>query len=123
MFVTDREGIRRLPAGGPRAFDAALAATYLVLPPQPGARLRVGAAVPWSRGQRERRVLVRRPRVRSADGAAEVAVPAHDLFASTQLLGEMALPQMMAKLSTRCYRPGWSAMASSSSRSLVRAAR
>lgn len=38
-----------------------------------------------------RRVPVRRPRVRTADGASEVAVPAYDLFASTELLGEMAL--------------------------------
>jgi 2-polyprenyl-6-methoxyphenol hydroxylase-like FAD-dependent oxidoreductase len=30
MFVSDREGIRRLRAGGPPAFDAALAATSLV---------------------------------------------------------------------------------------------
>jgi flavin-dependent dehydrogenase len=30
MFVTDREGIRRLRAGGPPAFDAALARTSLV---------------------------------------------------------------------------------------------
>ena len=53
-----------------------------------------------------RRVPVRRPRVRSADGAAEVAVPAYDLFASTELLGEMALERMMAKLSTRRYSAG-----------------
>ena len=43
-----------------------------------------------------RRVPVRRPRVRSADGTAEVAVPAYDLFASTELLSEMALQRMMA---------------------------
>src|SRR5436305_15185036 len=53
-----------------------------------------------------RRVPVRRPRVRSADGTAEVAVPAYDLFASTELLGEMALQRMMAKLSTRRYSAG-----------------
>ena len=38
-----------------------------------------------------RRVPVRRPRVRTADDTAEVAVPAYELFASTELLGEMAL--------------------------------
>ncbi|MDQ4097450.1 MAG: FAD-dependent monooxygenase, partial [Actinomycetota bacterium] len=42
MFVTDREGIRRLRAGGPRAFDAALEATSLVgsvaSPPATGLR-------------------------------------------------------------------------------------
>ncbi len=53
-----------------------------------------------------RRVPVRRPRVRSADGTAEVAVPAYDLFASTDLLGDLALERMMAKLSTRRYRAG-----------------
>ncbi len=53
-----------------------------------------------------RRVPVRRPRVRSADGAAEVAVPAYDHFTSTGLLGDLALERMMAKLSTRRYRAG-----------------
>jgi len=53
-----------------------------------------------------RRVPVRRPRVRSADGSTEVAVPAYDLFASTELLGAMALQRMMAKLSTRRYSAG-----------------
>jgi len=53
-----------------------------------------------------RRVPVRRPRVRTADGSAEVAVPAYELFSSTELLGEMALERMMAKLSTRRYGAG-----------------
>ncbi len=53
-----------------------------------------------------RRVPVRRPRVRSADGTAEVAVPAYDHFTSTDLLGDLALERMMAKLSTRRYRAG-----------------
>jgi putative transposase len=53
-----------------------------------------------------RRVGVRRPRVRAADGSGEVPVPAYDLFSSTELLGEMALAKMMAKLSTRRYRAG-----------------
>ncbi len=53
-----------------------------------------------------RRVPVRRPRVRSADGTAEVSVPAYELFASTELLGEVALERMMAKLSTRRYSAG-----------------
>ncbi|MDQ3575334.1 MAG: transposase, partial [Actinomycetota bacterium] len=46
------------------------------------------------------------PRVRSADGTTEVAVPAYDLFSSTELLGAMALQRMMAKLSTRRYSAG-----------------
>lgn len=44
--------------------------------------------------------------MRSADGAAEVAVAAYKLFASTELLDEMALERMMAKLSTRRYSAG-----------------
>ena len=53
-----------------------------------------------------RQVRVRRPRVRTADRAAEVTVPVYELFASTELLGELALERMMAKLSTRRYRAG-----------------
>jgi putative transposase len=53
-----------------------------------------------------RRIPVRRPRVRTADSSAEVAVPAYELFSSTDLLGEMALERMMAKLSTRRYAAG-----------------
>jgi putative transposase len=53
-----------------------------------------------------RRVPVRRPRVRTADRTAEVAVPAYDLFSGTEVLGELALERMMAKLSTRRYSAG-----------------
>jgi putative transposase len=53
-----------------------------------------------------RRVAVRRPRVRSADHKTELAVPAYELFTSTELLGELALEKMMAKLSTRRYTAG-----------------
>lgn len=53
-----------------------------------------------------RQVPVRRPRVRTADRSAEVTVPAYELFASTELLGELALERMMAKLSTRRYGAG-----------------
>jgi putative transposase len=53
-----------------------------------------------------RQVPVRRPRVRTADRSAEVVVPAYELFASTELLGELALERMMAKLSTRRYGAG-----------------
>jgi len=53
-----------------------------------------------------RRVPVARPRVRTADGAAEVAVPAYELFSSTDLLTEMALERVLAKLSTRRYATG-----------------
>lgn len=53
-----------------------------------------------------RRVPVRRPRVRSVDGAAEVAVPAYELFSSTDLLDAMAMERMLGKLSSRRYRLG-----------------
>ncbi len=53
-----------------------------------------------------RRVPVRRPRVRAADGSGELPVPAYELFSSTELLGELALERMMAKLSTRRYPAG-----------------
>ncbi len=53
-----------------------------------------------------RRVPVRRPRVRSADGSTELPVAAYDVFTSTDLLGAMALQRMMAKLSTRRYSAG-----------------
>ncbi len=53
-----------------------------------------------------RRVPVRRPRVRAVDGSGEVAVPAYELFSSTDLLDRMALERMLAKLSTRRYGAG-----------------
>lgn len=53
-----------------------------------------------------RRVPVRRPRVRATDGSGEMPVDAYDVFANSDLLGEIALEKMMAKLSTRRYRAG-----------------
>jgi putative transposase len=53
-----------------------------------------------------RRVPVRRPRVRTADRTAEVAVPAYELFSATDALSTMTLDRMMAKLSTRRYAAG-----------------
>lgn len=50
-----------------------------------------------------RRVPLTRPRVRTADGSGEVPVPAYELFASTELLGRMALERMLAGVSTRRY--------------------
>src|SRR5438552_11098754 len=52
-----------------------------------------------------RQVPVRRPRVRTANRTAEVAVPAYELFSNTELLGGLALERMMAKLSTRQTTP------------------
>jgi len=53
-----------------------------------------------------RRVPVQRPRVRAADGSGELAVPAYDLFSSTEILGRMAMERMLAGLSTRRYGVG-----------------
>jgi putative transposase len=53
-----------------------------------------------------RRVRVDRPRVRSADGAAELPLPTWQAFASTELLDQLALERMLAKLSTRHYQHG-----------------
>ena len=53
-----------------------------------------------------RRVPVRRPRVRTADGAAEMPVPSYETFSSTEVLGRMAMERMLAKLSARLYRAG-----------------
>jgi putative transposase len=52
-----------------------------------------------------RRVPVQRPRVRTADGSAELSVPAYELFNSTELLGRLAMEKMLAGLSTRRYGP------------------
>jgi putative transposase len=53
-----------------------------------------------------RRVRIRRPRVRSADGARELPVPTYQAFAPTELLDQLALERMLAKLSTRRYPAG-----------------
>jgi putative transposase len=53
-----------------------------------------------------RRVRVDRPRVRSADGAQELPLPTWAAFASTELLDQLAMERMLAKLSTRRYQAG-----------------
>lgn len=53
-----------------------------------------------------RKVPVRRPRVRSADKSRELEIPAYEHFASSEVLGRLALEKMLAKLSTRRYRFG-----------------
>jgi putative transposase len=53
-----------------------------------------------------RRVRVQRPRVRTADGTREVAVPTYQAFATTDLLDQLAVERMLAKLSTRRYQAG-----------------
>jgi putative transposase len=53
-----------------------------------------------------RRVRIRRPRVRSADGARELPVPTYHAFAATALLDQLAVERMLAKLSCRRYWVG-----------------
>ena len=53
-----------------------------------------------------RRVPVARPRMRATDGSGEVAVPAYELFSSTEILGRMAMDRMLGGLSTRRYPVG-----------------
>jgi putative transposase len=53
-----------------------------------------------------RRVQLRRPRVRSADGTRELPIATWEAFASTELLDQLALERMLAKLSTRRYQVG-----------------
>jgi putative transposase len=53
-----------------------------------------------------RRVRVRRPRVRTADGTRELSVPTYQAFAATDLLDQLAVERMLAKLSTRRYQAG-----------------
>jgi transposase-like protein len=44
--------------------------------------------------------------VRATDGSGELPVPSYELFASTELLGAMAMERMLAGLSTRRYGVG-----------------
>jgi hypothetical protein len=53
-----------------------------------------------------RRVRVDRPRVRTADGTRELALPTWQAFAGSELLDQLALERMLAKLSTRHYQAG-----------------
>ncbi len=51
-----------------------------------------------------RRVSVRRPRVRSADGESEVTMRTYEHFADRDRLGRLALERILAGVSTRKYR-------------------
>jgi putative transposase len=53
-----------------------------------------------------RRVRVRRPRVRTADGTRELPVPTYQAFSAIELLDQLAVERMLAKLSTRRYQAG-----------------
>src|SRR5512144_1761841 len=53
-----------------------------------------------------RRVPVRRPRVRAADGSGELPIASYEAFSGTEALGRKAMEQMLAGLSTRRYAVG-----------------
>jgi len=53
-----------------------------------------------------RRLAVRRPRVRAADGSGELPIASYQAFSSTEVLGHKAMEQMLAGLSTRRYGVG-----------------
>jgi len=53
-----------------------------------------------------RQVAIRRPRVQSAGGKAEVPLATYDCVTSTEVLGQMAMEKMLAKISTRRYGAG-----------------
>ena len=53
-----------------------------------------------------RQVTIRRPRLRTADKSAEVALPTYEWASSTELLGRETLGRMLANLSTRHYVVG-----------------
>jgi len=107
-----REGLLALAVGaGLQVMSAMMDADVSVLAGPKGRHLPDRAAV--RHGSEDgsvtlggRRVAVRRPRVRAADGSGEVAVPSYQLFAGTEVLGRMALERMLAGLSTRRYRHG-----------------
>jgi hypothetical protein len=51
-----------------------------------------------------RRVQVKRPRMRTADGASEVTLETYEHFADRDQLGRLALERILAGVSTRKYR-------------------
>jgi transposase-like protein len=51
-----------------------------------------------------RRVAVKRPRVRTADGESEVSLETYEHFAGRDPLGRLALERILAGVSTRKYR-------------------
>jgi hypothetical protein len=53
-----------------------------------------------------RRIPMTRPRVRAADGSAELHLASYDLFSSTEVLGRLAMERMLAGLSSRRYGRG-----------------
>jgi putative transposase len=107
-----REGLLALAVGtGLQVLEAMLAADVARLVGPKGRHNPDRAAVrhgsePGQVTLGGRRVRIRRPRVRSADGTRELPVPTYQAFAPTELLDQLALERMLAKLSTRRYRVG-----------------
>ena len=101
-------GRRRRPAGDEALMDESVTA---ICGPEGQARHR--AAAPCATGTRTgsvtlggRRVAVRRRGCGRPTERARSACPRYEHFTSTELLGEMAMEKMLAKLSTRRYRAG-----------------
>jgi putative transposase len=53
-----------------------------------------------------RRLPMRRPRVRAADGSVELPIASYQTFSRSEMLGRKAMEQMLAGLSTRRYQVG-----------------
>ena len=122
LASTAREGLLALAVGtGLQVLQAMLAEDVARLVGAKGRHLPDRTAVrhgtePGQVTLGGRRVRVRRPRVRTADGTGEVAVPTYQAFAATELLDHLAVERMLAKLSTRRYRVGWNRLAAALSR-------
>jgi hypothetical protein len=114
-----REGLLALAVGtGLQVLQAMLAedVAWLVWPKGRHIRERTAVRHGSEPGQVTlggRRVRVRRPRVRTADGSREVALPTYQAFAATDLLDQLAVERMLAKLSCRRYRVGLEPVGSS----------
>jgi len=107
-----REGLMAMAVGtGLQVMHAMMEADVAAVAGQRGRHNPGRAAVRHGRGRGSvtlggRRVPVERPRVRAVDGSGEVAVPAYELFSSTEVLGQMAMERMLGGLSSRRYRAG-----------------
>jgi putative transposase len=107
-----REGLLALAVGtGLQVLQVMLAEDVAWLvgpqgPPHPGRTAVRHGSEPGQVTLGSRRVRVQRPRVRTADGTHELPVPTYQAFAATDLLDQLAVEQMLAKLSCRRYQVG-----------------
>jgi len=112
LATAAREGLLALAVGtGLQVLEVMLAADVARLVGAKGRHLPERSAVrhgsePGQVTLGGRRMRVRRPRVRTADGTREVTVPTYQAFAATDLLDQLAVERMLAKLSTRRYQAG-----------------